>query len=130
MKAREYINWFENALTICVFGILTIFPAIEIFTRILGRPGVPASPILVQHMTLWIGFIGAVLATRQNKLLSLTKGRLTLTFPYIFLENYLFDLYSKKFYSNILKKINLTFQLSYLVQIKKFCTLKFYQLYK
>mgnify|MGYP001273676281 CR=1 FL=1 len=47
--------------------------AIEIFTRILGRPGVPASPILVQHMTLWIGFIGAVLATRQNKLLSLTR---------------------------------------------------------
>jgi len=73
MKVREYIKRFENALTICVFGILTIFPAIEIFTRILGRPGVPASPILVQHMTLWIGFIGAVLATRQNKLLSLTR---------------------------------------------------------
>ncbi len=73
MKVREYINRFENALTICVFSILTIFPAIEIFTRILGRPGVPASPILVQHMTLWIGFIGAVLATRQNKLLSLTR---------------------------------------------------------
>jgi len=73
MKVREYIKTFENALTICVFSILTIFPAIEIFTRILGRPGVPASPILVQHMTLWIGFIGAVLATRQNKLLSLTR---------------------------------------------------------
>jgi len=73
MKVRKYINRFENALTICVFSILTIFPAIEIFTRILGRPGVPASPILVQHMTLWIGFIGAVLATRQNKLLSLTR---------------------------------------------------------
>ena len=73
MKLREYIRWFENILTICVFSILTIFPAIEIFTRVLGRPGVPASPILVQHMTLWIGFIGAVLATRQNKLLSLTR---------------------------------------------------------
>ena len=73
MKLREYIRWFENILTICVFSILTIFPAIEIFTRVLGRPGIPASPILVQHMTLWIGFIGAVLATRQNKLLSLTR---------------------------------------------------------
>ena len=73
MKVREYIRRFENTLTICVFSILTVFPAIEIFTRILGRPGIPASPILVQHMTLWIGFIGAVLATRQNKLLSLTR---------------------------------------------------------
>ena len=42
----------------------------------MGRPGIPASPILVQHMTLWIGFIGAVLATRQNKLLSLTRDPL------------------------------------------------------
>ena len=73
MKIREYINRSENLLTIGVFSILTIFPAVEIFTRLLGRPGIPASPILVQHMTLWIGFIGAVLATRQNKLLSLTR---------------------------------------------------------
>ena len=29
-----------------------------------------------RHMTLWIGFIGAVLATRQNKLLSLTRDPL------------------------------------------------------
>ena len=73
MKFREYVNRSENILTIGVFSILTIFPAVEIFTRLLGRPGIPASPILVQHMTLWIGFIGAVLATRQNKLLSLTR---------------------------------------------------------
>lgn len=76
MKIREYIKSSENALTIIVFSILTIFPVIEIITRIFGRPGVPASPILVQHMTLWIGFIGAVLATRKNKLLSLTRDPL------------------------------------------------------
>ena len=73
MKIKEYIKRSENILTIGVFSILAIFPAVEIITRILGRPGIPASPILVQHMTLWIGFIGAVLATRQNKLLSLTR---------------------------------------------------------
>ena len=76
MKIREYINRSENLLTIGVFSILTIFPAVEIFTRLMGRPGIPASPILVQHMTLWIGFIGEVLATRQNKLLSLTRDPL------------------------------------------------------
>ena len=39
MKVREYIRRFENALTICVFSILTVFPAIEIFTRILQYNG-------------------------------------------------------------------------------------------
>ena len=73
MKIKEFIKRSENILTIGVFSFLAIFPAVEIITRILGRPGIPASPILVQHMTLWIGFIGAVLATRQNKLLSLTR---------------------------------------------------------
>ena len=73
MKIREYINRPENLLTIGVFSVLTLFPAVEIFTRLLGRPGIPASPILVQHMTLWIGFIGAVIAARSNRLLSVVR---------------------------------------------------------
>ena len=69
----ERLKWGEDTLAIAVFAILTFFPTLEILTRLIGRPGIPASPVLVQHMTLWIGFIGAVLATRQNKLLSLTR---------------------------------------------------------
>ena len=67
------LKWGEDTLAIAVFAILTFFPTLEILTRLIGRPGIPASPVLVQHMTLWIGFIGAVLATRQNKLLSLIR---------------------------------------------------------
>ena len=69
----ERLKWGEDTIAIAVFAVLTFFPALEILTRLIGRPGIPASAILVQHMTLWIGFIGAVLATRQNKLLSLTR---------------------------------------------------------
>ena len=69
----ERIRWGENTVAIAVFAVLTFFPALEILARLIGRPGIPASAILVQHMTLWIGFIGAVLATRQNKLLSLIR---------------------------------------------------------
>ena len=69
----ERLKWGENTVAIAVFAVLTFFPALEILARLIGRPGIPASAILVQHMTLWIGFIGAVLATRQNKLLSLIR---------------------------------------------------------
>ena len=69
----ERLKWGEDTIAIAVFAVLTFFPALEILTRLSGRPGIPASAILVQHMTLWIGFIGAVLATRQNKLLSLIR---------------------------------------------------------
>ena len=62
----------EDILALTVFFLLAFLPAFETLSRLFGRSGVPASAILVQHMTLWIGFVGAVLATRQNKLLALT----------------------------------------------------------
>ena len=52
---------------------MVLLPFTEVFTRIFGMLSIPASQVIVQHLTLWIGFIGAVLATRQNKLLALTQ---------------------------------------------------------
>ncbi len=66
------MKWGEDLLALLVFFAITLLPVNETVLRIFGRPGIPASAMIVQHLTLWIGFIGAVLATRQNKLLSLT----------------------------------------------------------
>ena len=63
----------EETLALVVFSSMTLLPFFEIFTRFFNINSIPASQILVQHFTLWIGFLGAVLATRQNKLLALTK---------------------------------------------------------
>ncbi len=68
----DSLHWGEDVLALTVFAALTFLPAIETISRIFGTIGIPASPVLVQHLTLWIGFIGAVLAARQNKLLALT----------------------------------------------------------
>ena len=62
----------ERGITLFVFIALVLLPAIEVLTRIFGTTGVVASPVLVQHLTLWIGFLGAIVAARRNKLLSLT----------------------------------------------------------
>ena len=66
------LNRGENFLSISAFFIMAFLPVVEAVARLFGSPGVPASSVIVQHMTLWISFLGAVLAARQNKLLSLT----------------------------------------------------------
>lgn len=55
---------------------MVFLPFIETFTRIFDLPNIPASQVIVQHLTLWIAFLGAVLATRENNLLALTRSSL------------------------------------------------------
>ena len=66
------LNRYEDIFAIGIFTIMALLPFLESFTRLFGILSVPASQVIVQHLTLWIGFIGAILATRQNKLLALT----------------------------------------------------------
>ncbi len=66
------IRTIEKYFTLIVFISLVFLPASEVITRFFGTTGVAASSVLVQHFTLWIGFAGAVIAARRNKLLSLT----------------------------------------------------------
>jgi len=80
MKSQSKINhivnrlkWGEDTLAFVIFAAMTLLPALETGARIFNTNSIPASQVLVQHFTLWIGFLGAVLATRQNKLLALTR---------------------------------------------------------
>ncbi|MDA9656567.1 TRAP transporter large permease subunit [Candidatus Marinimicrobia bacterium] len=50
-----------------------MLPFIETITRVLNISNIPASQVLVQHFTLWIAFLGAILAARENSLLALTR---------------------------------------------------------
>ena len=49
---------------------MVLLPLAEIVARSLGT-GIPGSGPFVQHLTLWVGFLGAALAARDGKLLSL-----------------------------------------------------------
>jgi C4-dicarboxylate transporter, DctM subunit len=53
---------------------MVILPLLEIvWRRLLGR-GIPGSGPIVQHLTLWVGFLGAAMAARDGKLLALATG--------------------------------------------------------
>ena len=72
----DRLRWGEDTLAIVIFSAMAILPLFEAIARFFNILSIPASQVLVQHFTLWIGFVGAVLASRQNKLLALTQKSL------------------------------------------------------
>ena len=64
----------ENALGSLAMLAMVILPLAEIvFRRAFGQ-GLPGSGPIVQHLTLWVGFLGAAMAARDGKLLALATG--------------------------------------------------------
>ena len=50
---------------------MAVLPILEIAGRRIWRTGVPGSTTLLQHGTLWIGFLGGAISARDGSLLSL-----------------------------------------------------------
>ncbi len=66
----------EAALAILPLGIMVVLPMIEVFGRRLFGIGVPGSVLVVQNLTLWVAFLGAILAARRDQLLALSSALL------------------------------------------------------
>ena len=58
---------------VTIFIGMAILPTIESIFRLLPFKSLTASQVIVQHLTLWIGFVGAILASEKNKLLCLSR---------------------------------------------------------
>ena len=54
--------------------LMSLLPITEMVSRQWKLPGIPGSTVAVQHLTLWIAFIGAALAARSNRLLALSAN--------------------------------------------------------
>lgn len=66
----------ENGLINAVFGLMMLLPVVEILSRKLFGRGITGSAAVVQNLTLWAGFLGALLCTRESKHLSLSTAEL------------------------------------------------------
>lgn len=55
---------------------MMLLPVAELLLRLVANRGIPASGPIVQNLTLWVGFLGAALAAREGRLLSLATGQL------------------------------------------------------
>ncbi len=71
--SSRWLGRFEDAVAgLALAGIAFLLPA-EILARAFNT-AVPGALPIVQHLTLWVGFLGAALAARDGKLLALATG--------------------------------------------------------
>ena len=64
----------ERAIAIASISLMAILPVAELASRYLRTSGVPGSAVFVQHLTLWVAFLGAALAASSDRLLSLSAN--------------------------------------------------------
>lgn len=53
---------------------MTALPVVEMVSRQFRWPGIPGSAVVVQQLTLWIGMLGGMLASRSDRLLGLSSS--------------------------------------------------------
>jgi C4-dicarboxylate transporter, DctM subunit len=72
---RAWLGRLEAALPVLALVVMVLLPLGEIVARRLGT-GIPGATPFTRHLTLWVAFLGAALAARERKLLSLATGSL------------------------------------------------------
>jgi tripartite ATP-independent transporter DctM subunit len=66
----------EDVVSASALAVMTVIPLLEIVLRRAVGVGIPAAGPIVQHLVLWVGFLGAAIAAREGRLLSLATGSL------------------------------------------------------
>lgn len=73
-EPRTPLTLFEDSFSIIALSMMVVLPVTEIVARQFQVPGIPGSALIVQQLTLWIGMLGGMLASRSNRLLGLSSS--------------------------------------------------------
>jgi C4-dicarboxylate transporter DctM subunit len=65
---------FEDSACIVILLIMSVLPLLHVIGREWLGGGLSGSIVVVQHLTMWISFLGAVLAARTDRLLALSTA--------------------------------------------------------
>jgi C4-dicarboxylate transporter DctM subunit len=71
---RTVAAFVEDGFASLALLAMVLLPLLEILWRRAFAQGIPGSGPIVQHLTLWVGFLGAAIAARDGKLLALATG--------------------------------------------------------
>ena len=72
-KVEGFYHKFENAFAMVLLFAMALIPVIEMVFRKAFNTGIAGSIVYVQHLTLWVGFVGAIIATRDKRHLTITS---------------------------------------------------------
>jgi tripartite ATP-independent transporter DctM subunit len=64
----------EDFVAVAALALMASLPVLELLLRTLFGAGLPGTVGYVQHLTLWVGFLGAVVAARKRRHLSLAAA--------------------------------------------------------
>lgn len=64
----------EKTLAVIALSAMSLLPITELAARQFQWAGIPGSTVFVQHLTLWIAFIGAALAAGSDRLIALSAN--------------------------------------------------------
>jgi C4-dicarboxylate transporter DctM subunit len=71
---KQSVVRFENSVALVAMAGIIVLPLGEIVLRKWFATGIPGSTPFAQHLTMWVGMLGAAIAARDGKLLSLATG--------------------------------------------------------
>jgi tripartite ATP-independent transporter DctM subunit len=72
--AVQRLELLENGFAGSIFLLMAALPLADFITRQFDPVGIPGSLDVVKHLALWVAFLGAAIAAREGKLLSLATG--------------------------------------------------------
>ncbi len=73
-KISSLLHRVENYIAYASLIFLAVIPVIEVIARKLLKTGIPNSSDYLQHLVLWLTFIGGMITSRERKHLSLAAG--------------------------------------------------------
>jgi C4-dicarboxylate transporter DctM subunit len=66
-KLFSSARWTEQAIAAASLLLIGVLPVVELLLRTFFKTGIPGSIGYVQNLTLWVGFIGAMIAAREKQ---------------------------------------------------------------
>lgn len=74
MKLVRAFRIAESGVAVAAMSLMALLPVAELVARHTGLNGVPGSTVFVQHLTLWVAFLGAALAAASDRLLAISAN--------------------------------------------------------
>ena len=66
-KFIDKLSWIESSLIVILLGVMVMLAFLQVILRNLFSFGFLWADPLLRYMVMWVGFLGAVIATREEK---------------------------------------------------------------
>ncbi|MEK6755697.1 MAG: TRAP transporter small permease [Bacteroidota bacterium] len=67
LRLDSYLNKVEGSFLITFLGLMVVLAFLQVILRNVFSSGIMWADILLRHLVLWIGFLGAALATSRKR---------------------------------------------------------------